>query len=48
MNLGGASDRPILHEIWQNVEAKLNNKSAVHSSYSSLGALRLLREKIWG
>lgn len=48
MNLGGASDRPFLSEIWENVQAKLNDKKPVHARYSSLGAAKLLKEKIFG
>lgn len=48
MNMGGASDRPIMSEIWDNVQAKLKNTKPVHSRYSSLGLMGLLREKIFG
>ncbi|KAJ6456688.1 hypothetical protein C8R45DRAFT_1034051 [Mycena sanguinolenta] len=48
MNLGGAKDRPVLGEVWENVQAQLNGKSKVHNTYSTLGALKLLGRKIFG
>ncbi|KAJ7676149.1 hypothetical protein B0H17DRAFT_1161534 [Mycena rosella] len=35
MNLGGAKDRPVLDEVWENVEAQLHGKSKVHNTYST-------------
>ena len=48
MNLGGATDRPKLQEIWENVEAKRNDKHVLHQKYSSKGVMGLMSEKIFG
>ncbi|KAF8177555.1 hypothetical protein K438DRAFT_1908574 [Mycena galopus ATCC 62051] len=48
MNLGGAKDRPVLDEVWENVEAQLNDKSKVHNTYSKIGFLKLVWGKIFG
>jgi hypothetical protein len=48
MNMGGASDRPKLKEIWENVKAKENGGSIVHKKYSSKGVMGLIHEKIFG
>jgi hypothetical protein len=38
MNLGGAKDRPDLVQVWENVQAKLAGKEAVHRKYNLQGA----------
>jgi hypothetical protein len=48
MNLGGASDRPDLGQIWDNVRAKIEGKSVVHTTYKKMGFLGMLRGKIFG
>ena len=48
MNLGGATDRPNLKEIWENAEAKLNSGRVLHEKYSSKGVMGLIREKVFG
>jgi len=48
MNLGGAKDRPELKQVWDNVQAKLNGKDRVHSSYKLIGAFNVLKAKIFG
>ena len=48
MNLHGAKDRPDLTQIWDNVQAKLKGRRAVHTTYSLLGPLSLLKRKIFG
>jgi hypothetical protein len=48
MNMGGATDRPLLNQIWENVEAKLHGKTAVHARYTKWGALQLLAQKLFG
>lgn len=35
MNLGGAKDRPILQQVWENVQAKLKGQKAVHDSFQN-------------
>ncbi|KAH8667951.1 hypothetical protein BGZ60DRAFT_40918 [Tricladium varicosporioides] len=47
MNMGGASDRPSLTQIWENTQAKLNNKKPVHQMYKKLGSLGVLKAKIF-
>lgn len=47
MNLGGAKDRPVLDEVWENVEAQLHGKSKVHDTYSTIGFLKLVWSKIF-
>lgn len=48
MNIGGAKDRPDLAQIWDNVQAKLSGKPAVHAKYSTVGIFGMLRSKIFG
>lgn len=35
MNLGGATDRPDLQQIWENVDAKLNNKQPSYARFTN-------------
>lgn len=44
MNLGGASDRPDLTQVWENVEAKIEGKGTVYGKYKKQGILATL----WG
>ena len=46
--MGGAKDRPMLEEVWENVEAKMDGKPQVHHKYSLLSATGVLKEKIFG
>lgn len=48
MNMGGATDRPKLKEIWENVEARTNGGYVVHEKYSSKGVMGLMCEKLFG
>ena len=48
MNFGGAKDRPVLAQVWENVEAQLRRAPAPHKSLKSTSAFGLLREKILG
>ena len=48
MNLGGAKDRPMLNEVWDNVDARLKGKPEVHEKITLLGALAVLRAKVFG
>ena len=48
MNMGGASDRPLLHQIWENVDAKLQSKGAMHHLYVSMGVTRMMARKMCG
>lgn len=48
MNIGGASDRPDLEQVWDNVRAKIDGKEAVHKSYKTTGLLGMLWGKLFG
>jgi hypothetical protein len=48
MNLGGATDRPMLDEVWLNVQSQLKGEGATVKTYSKLGILRLIRQKLRG
>ena len=47
MNLGGATDRPDLEQVWDNVRAKTEGKGTVHNSYKTMGLLGLLWGKLF-
>ncbi|KAL8276433.1 hypothetical protein RQP46_011185 [Phenoliferia psychrophenolica] len=42
MNLGGASDRPDLEQVMDNVEATLGGKDNVHSKFKSRGVMSVM------
>lgn len=46
MNLGGASDRPALSEIWEDVQGMLNGKQIQRKSYTTQSAVKVLGGKI--
>lgn len=48
MNLGGASDRPDLEQVWDNVRAKIEGRGVVHGVYKRMGVLSTLFGKIFG
>jgi hypothetical protein len=48
MNLGGAKDRPELGQVWENIQAKLEGKEKIHSSYKLIGAWGVIKGKIFG
>jgi len=48
MNLGGASDRPELEQVWDNVRAKIEGKGTVHRVYKKMGLLGMLWGKVFG
>lgn len=48
MNMGGAKDRPILKEIWENVEAKIDGKKEVHSKLNTTPFMYGIKHKIFG
>ncbi|KAF4503416.1 hypothetical protein FAGAP_369 [Fusarium agapanthi] len=48
MNIGGASDRPDLEQVWDNVRAKIEGKGVVHKSYRTTGLLGMLWGKVFG
>lgn len=46
MNLGGASDRPDLEQVWENAKAKLDDKKPVHVTYRKLGLMGMIMGKV--
>lgn len=48
MNLGGAKDRPVLDEVWENVKAKMCGKRPVHKEYTKMTFWNVLRQKFVG
>lgn len=48
MNFGGAKDRPILSEVWDNVDAKINGKPQVHAKVNNLGFMSGIKQKVFG
>lgn len=48
MNLGGAKDRPVLADVWDNAEAQLEDRKVPHSTVTTTGVWSILSEKIWG
>lgn len=48
MNIGGASDRPELEQVWDNVMATIEGKGVVHTAYTKMGFLGMLWGKVFG
>lgn len=48
MNIGGASDRPVLTEVWENAKAQLEGKEVPQKDYSTTGALKFVKQKVLG
>ena len=48
MNLGGAKDRPILKEVWENVEAELRGQGPVHKKVAKTTVTGVMCRKIFG
>lgn len=48
MNIGGATDRPVLAEVWKSVQGQLRGEDAVPEKFTTTGALDLIRQKILG
>lgn len=48
MNIGGASDRPDLDQVWDNVRAKVDGKAPVHKDYKTMGLWGMLWGKLFG
>lgn len=46
MNLGGAKDRPMLDQIWQNVSKQLQGQEVTYSTYSMSGIFQALASKM--
>jgi hypothetical protein len=47
MNLGGASDRPKLEEVWKKALAKEKGDEVPNKAYTITTPLRLLHQKIF-
>jgi hypothetical protein len=48
MNIGGAKDRPLLEQVWDNVEAQMKGKPVVHAKVGLTGLAFGLKQKIFG
>lgn len=49
MNLGGATDRPVLAEVWKNIQKKLQGEDdGTEGNYTTTGVLHLVGQKIFG
>jgi hypothetical protein len=48
MNLGGASDRPDLEQVWDNARAKFEGKGVVHGTYKRMRLLNMLYKRFFG
>jgi len=46
MNLGGAKDRPVLDQIWQNVSRQLKGQEVMYTKYSTTGIFHPLVSKL--
>lgn len=47
MNIGGAKDRPEMHQVWENAEAKLNGKERVHDKYTITSFFAVIKQKFF-
>lgn len=49
MNIGGATDRPVLTEVWKTVQSKLAGEGGdAEGKFATTGVLHLLKELAWG
>ncbi|KZP18078.1 hypothetical protein FIBSPDRAFT_603283 [Athelia psychrophila] len=48
MNLGGAKDRPVLTQVWDNVQAQLQGKASPHKKVGTIGAGSVIFGKLFG
>lgn len=48
MNLGGAKDRPVVKQVWANVEAQLQGKESPHKQVGTIGAGSVILGKLFG
>ncbi|GAB1320972.1 hypothetical protein MFIFM68171_11182 [Madurella fahalii] len=49
MNLGGATDRPVLAEVWKNVQKQLQGDDGdTEDKYTTTGVFHLVGQKIFG
>jgi hypothetical protein len=48
MNIGGAKDRPDLGQVWENVQAKLDDKEKVNDEYKTIGVWDVIKGAIFG
>ncbi|KAH6991322.1 hypothetical protein BKA56DRAFT_574243 [Ilyonectria sp. MPI-CAGE-AT-0026] len=46
MNLGGAKDRPMLDQIWENVSRQLQGQEVTYTTYSMSGIFQALASKM--
>lgn len=48
MNLGGGKDRPVVTQVWVNVEAQLQGKEIPHKEVGTIGAASVIFGKLFG
>jgi hypothetical protein len=48
MNMGGAKDRPLLEEVWDNAKSRIEGGDAVHQSYRKISVLGTMLGKMLG
>ncbi len=49
MNIGGATDRPVLTEVWKTVRTSLEGESGdADGKLATTGVLHLLKQLAWG
>ena len=48
MNLGGAKDRPLLNEVWDNVHAQMQGKPEVHAKVGVTTFLSGIKKALFG
>ena len=48
MNMGGALDRPLLNEIWEDVQTKLKGAEVTRVSYTKQSFFKTIAAKLMG
>ncbi|KAF7976231.1 hypothetical protein HWV62_7258 [Athelia sp. TMB] len=48
MNLNGGKDRPVLNQVWENIEAQLQGKEGPYKNINTIGAGSVILEKLFG
>jgi hypothetical protein len=49
MNIGGATDRPVLAGVWKSIQKQLRGEAEGAAEHiATTGALHLLKQKVWG
>ncbi len=49
MNIGGATDRPVLADVWTSIQKQLRGEAEGTGEHiQTTGVLHLLKQKVWG